>query len=630
MIQLNMDWMYVRALIEEVNDLTSTMAIDKGLELNYVVDGDVPTQFKGDRFRLRQILLNVVGNAIKFTQDGEVFVHCSIQKDEDHELTKHELFVKFQVTDTGRGFTDKEADALFKRFSQIDGSSTRQHGGTGLGLVISRQLAHLHGGDMSATGIPNKGSTFTFFVKTTLPSRDDKPPTPEPTPMVPSIPIFPMVASPFTSTPSETPEMGPTPGHKLVKVPSIQSVMGSQAKNSPKAEPGSVTSPSFNSPDYGKGSPTVSSAGSELSAVACTNSSVSERSSASSYVPDSSLPSTTSMKLNMPSPLSPGSRDTGPDSNDSHATIKQGSYLQPVVSPPASTTPPPMFSILVVAPLRYSRQATVQHIEKTLPSNVPHQITSRDNLGDCEKMLSGADPVVFSHVVMVLKDVHDIIALIDRILSTPAHSSTTIVIITDLAQKRSIFEQAKGHDYKSLESAGRVLFVFKPLKPSRFAIIFDPQKGREMSTDRNQDSAQQVAYNQKQVFAELSARLGKKDKRVLLVEDNRVNQMVILKFFSKVGIPVETVMDGVQCTEKVFAKPQGYFSLILVSYKHLPESFMLSLLTRSLRSAISTCPTKTATKRAKSCADGRNAPISPISPSSRFRPTSSATSTRSV
>jgi CheY-like chemotaxis protein len=271
------------------------------------------------------------------------------------------------------------------------------------------------------------------------------------------------------------------------------------------------------------------------------------------------------MKLNMPSPLSPGSRDAGPSSNDSNQTVRASTFLQPVVSPPATTTPPPMYSILVVAPLRYSRQATVQHIEKTLPNNVPHQITSRETMAECKEMLTRNDPVVFSHVVLVLKEVQDIITFMNEILSTPAHSTTTIVIITDLAQKRSIIEQAQGHDYKSLEAESRLLFVFKPLKPSRFAIIFDPQRGREMSKDRNQDSAQQVAYNQKQVFAELSARLGKKDKRVLLVEDNRVNQMVILKFFSKVGIPVETVMDGVQCTEKVFEKPQGYFSLILVS-----------------------------------------------------------------
>lgn len=565
MIQLNMDWMYVRSLIEEVNDLTSTMAIDKGLELNYIVDQDVPAQFKGDRFRLRQILLNVVGNAIKFTQDGEVFVHCSVQQDEDHELAKSEMFVKFQVTDTGRGFTDKEAAALFKRFSQIDGSSTRQHGGTGLGLVISRQLAHLHGGDMSATGVPNKGSTFTFFVKTTLPSRDDQPPPPPPTPMAPSIPIFPMVAS-IASTPSGTPELGPTPGHKLMKVPSIQSVTEPQPKSASKIGSAKAFPPSVNSPDNAKGSPTVSSAGSEISAAARSNSTRSEHSSASSYVPDPAVPATTSMKLNMPSPLSPGSRDSGPDSNDSSATVKPTPGLNPAVPPPTDSSPPPMYSILVVSPLRYSRQATVQHIEKTLPDNAPHQITSKDNLKDCQAMLRGGDPVVFSHVVMVLKEVSDIIALMDQLLSSSRHSATTIVVITDLAQKRKIMEQAKGHDYKSLEAQNRVLFIFKPLKPSRFAVIFDPQKGRETSMDRNQDSAQQVAQNQKQVFAELSARLGKKDKRVLLVEDNKVNQMVILKFFSKVGIPVETVMDGVQCTEKVFAKPHGYYALILVSF----------------------------------------------------------------
>ena len=570
MIQLNMDWMYVRALIEEVNDLTSTMAIDKGLELNYVVDEDVPTQFKGDRFRLRQILLNVVGNAIKFTQEGEVFVHCSVKEDVDHELSKTEMFIKFQITDTGRGFTDREAEALFKRFSQIDGSSTRQHGGTGLGLVISRQLAHLHGGDMSATGVPNKGSTFTFYIKTALPSRDDQPPLPPPTPGVPSIPIFPMVAS-VASTPGATPELGPTKESRLAKVPSIPGVADPQARQSPKPIQGqSASTVPFVAPDYGKGSPTVSSAGSELSAAAKSASSRSERSSVSSFVPDSTVPATTAMKLNMPSsgsptaetPLSPGSADSN------KTQMAAGVSLQPVVSPPTTTTPPPMFSILVVAPLRYSRQATVQHIEKTLPSNIPHQITAKESLAEAQKMVSGTSPVVFSHVVLVLQDVQEIITLISQVLSTPAHSASTVVIITDLAQKRKIIEEAREYDYKSLEAERRLLFVFKPLKPSRFAVIFDPQRGREMSTDRNQDSAQQVAANQKQVFEELSKRLSKKDKRVLLVEDNRVNQMVILKFFSKVGIQVETVMDGVQCTDKVFAKPQGYYSIILVSPSH--------------------------------------------------------------
>ncbi|RMY86576.1 hypothetical protein D0864_07046 [Hortaea werneckii] len=105
-------------------------------------------------------------------------------------------------------------------------------------------------------------------------------------------------------------------------------------------------------------------------------------------------------------------------------------------------------------------------------------------------------------------------------------------------------ELAPRYQYDKLAKERRLLFVFKPLKPSRFGAIFDPQREREMSTDRNQDSAQQVALTQKQVFEELGQRLSGKDKRVLLVEDNRVNQMVILKFLAKVNIKVDTVLDG--------------------------------------------------------------------------------------
>ena len=185
-----------------------------------------------------------------------------------------------------------------------------------------------------------------------------------------------------------------------------------------------------------------------------------------------------------------------------------------------------MFSIMVVCPLKYSREATVQHIDQTLPKNIPHQIAARENLLECQKILGGDDPVIFTHVVVVLQDVGEIVALIDQILSSPPHTASSIVVITDLAQRKKIMEQSPKYDYDTLSKERKVRFVFKPLKPSRFAFIFDPQKEREMSTDRNQDSAQAVAVNQKQVFEELKKRLGNRDKRVLLVEDNRVNQMV--------------------------------------------------------------------------------------------------------
>ena len=567
MIALNMDWVYVRAIIEEVNDLTSAMAIDKGLELNYLVEENVPPQIKGDRFRIRQILLNVIGNAIKFTQKGEVFVRCSIHRDFEYPLAKGETLIKFEIVDTGSGFTDKEADLLFKRFSQIDGSSTRQHGGTGLGLVISRQLAHLHGGDMSAKGIPGKGSTFMFFIKTVLPTKDDMPPAPPPTPGVGTIPILPFSPGPVTT---------PTPMPRLTKTPSITMPPEVMAKPSPKFLSEYASSPSpYASPDLPRDSPALSSTSSEPSvrSAARTSSIRSERSSVSSFDPSSY--SSSPMKLAMPTEpkldrTESTSSVSATSSQDSSKTVRKlpKPAEMSVISPGGGLSGmlPPMYSILVICPLQYSREATVEHIDKTLPKNVPHQITARGSLLDCQKMLGGDDPVIFTHVVAVLQDVGEITALLDQVLTSPTHTSTTMIIITDLAQKRAIIEQAPKHDYKKLEDNGRLRFVFKPLKPSRFAIIFDPQKEREMSTDRNQDSAQQVATSQKQVFEELTKRLGNRDKRVLLVEDNRVNQMVILKFFSKIATRVETVMDGVQCTDKVFANPHGHYSIILVSF----------------------------------------------------------------
>lgn len=168
----------------------------------------------------------------------------------------------------------------------------------------------------------------------------------------------------------------------------------------------------------------------------------------------------------------------------------------------------------------------MQHIDKTLPKMVPHQITAKEHLSECQQMIGGEDPVIFTHIVVVLHDIQEIITLIDQVLSSPPHQSTTIVVITDLAQRRQLVDRASNYNYEQLAAERRLRFVFKPLKPSRFGSIFDPQKEREMSFDRNRDSAHQVALTQKQVFDELTKKLGNKEKRVLLVEDNKTNQLV--------------------------------------------------------------------------------------------------------
>lgn len=168
----------------------------------------------------------------------------------------------------------------------------------------------------------------------------------------------------------------------------------------------------------------------------------------------------------------------------------------------------------------------MQHIDMTLPKNVPHQITARGSLLECQKMIGGDDPVIFSHVVLVLQSVPEVTAFIDQLIPSAPHSSTQLIVITDMSQKKKIMEHAPRYDYDKLATERRLRFIFKPLKPSKFAVIFDPGKEREMSTDRNQDSAQQVAITQKQVYEDLRTRLGNRGMRVLLVEDNRVNQMV--------------------------------------------------------------------------------------------------------
>jgi CheY-like chemotaxis protein len=127
-----------------------------------------------------------------------------------------------------------------------------------------------------------------------------------------------------------------------------------------------------------------------------------------------------------------------------------------------------------------------------------------------------------------------------------------------------------GYDYDQLAKDNRVIFIYKPVKPSRFAVIFDPDKERDLSTDRNRSSAQQQVANQKQNYLNVEKRLGNKGFKVLLVEDNLVNQKVLLKFLSKVGIAVEIALDGMECTDKVFSHPHSFYSLVLCDL-HMPR-----------------------------------------------------------
>ena len=148
----------LRSCVESSIDLLASKAAEKGLTITYIVDDNVPENLLGDITSLRQVLVNLLGNAIKFTYSGEISISVTGQQQD------HRLKLNFSVRDTGIGIHEDRTARLFQPFSQVDMSTTRKYGGTGLGLVISKKLVELMGGAIWVDSEPSKGSTFFFSI----------------------------------------------------------------------------------------------------------------------------------------------------------------------------------------------------------------------------------------------------------------------------------------------------------------------------------------------------------------------------------------------------------------------------------------------------------------------------------
>ena len=168
-LDLDLIPMDLREVVERALDLVAPTAGAKGLELAYSFDDGVPTGIRSDPTRLSQILLNLLNNAIKFTEKGEIVVRVGAERQAAGPVK-----LNFSVQDTGIGIPAASMDRLFKSFSQVDASTTRRFGGTGLGLAICRRLAELMGGEISATSTEGKGSTFTFSVRADEATRPER------------------------------------------------------------------------------------------------------------------------------------------------------------------------------------------------------------------------------------------------------------------------------------------------------------------------------------------------------------------------------------------------------------------------------------------------------------------------
>ncbi|KAK5098578.1 hypothetical protein LTR70_002465 [Exophiala xenobiotica] len=535
-------WFDVRSLCEEVVDTCSSRAIERGLELNYTLCPDVPSTVKGDPFRLRQVLLNLMGNSVKFTQEGEVYLRCGMKV----QPTANETFalLNFDVVDTGRGFNESEFKRLFKQFGQIEGAS--QHdAGSGLGLFLSKQLVEMHGGELSVTSKVGEGSTFSFFIRveTTAPGQQEV-----------------SAEHPLRPSHRHSVSFGTSPSHSGAGTPTLPAssktvvhTPGLSKYVSPPAETPAPPSPAVTSPfGVSDGSASV----------------VSFRTASNTVVTPPSLPS------NLPTPESiVGAKSSTSNISDRLASIpsvidsRSGSlpslhraqsdnYAVKAVNSDAAH--PQTYSIVVICPMEHARLAIKQHIEHVVPHQIPVNVTALSNINAFLELRHGPSPPTFTHIVLDLPASSDIMLFMRQIATFSAAVVPALVIVTDHYQKRDIAE-----DFMTLTSTGKKAFlVHKPVKPSVFAMIFDPAQLRNLSKDRVREVAQNSSDDFKKIANHVKDTIGKKF-RLLLVEDSDTNRMVIQRYLKRVELASDEARDGQECVDKVRARPHGYYNLII-------------------------------------------------------------------
>ncbi|KAK5464746.1 hypothetical protein LTS15_001308 [Exophiala xenobiotica] len=547
-------WFHVRSLCEEVVDTVSSRAIERGLELNYSLEANVPAMVRGDAFRVRQVLLNLLGNSVKFTEQGEVYMRCSL-RDAPPRSPKEDaaktILLNFDVVDTGRGFNENEFQRLFKQFGQIGGGNNHE-AGSGLGLFLSKQLVEMHGGELSVKSKAGEGSTFSFYVRVEIEPPGTETLTSPPASMRsgqrnPSV----LGVSPRSRSDSKTPTMASTrpPSEGIIQTPGLSRYVTSPEYASPPIPSPAMSSPPVASP------PVVSSGSSGVSVSVRSNSgTMVNASTITSLLPTpESIPSGESESQSNEQQVLSAKTTTAPPTFRRSKSEKDAGGLAPALAHPQT------YSIIIICPAEHARMAIKQHIEHVVPHQIAANVTTIPDIGAFLGLMNGPSPPTFTHIVLDIPATSDIMLFMRQMATYTGTVIPALVVITDHYQKRDILE-----DFTALTATERKAYlIHKPVKPSVFAMIFDPAQLRNLSKDRAREVAQSSSDDFQHIVKLVKERIGGRDNRVLLVEDSDVNRMVIQRYFLKTALANDCAKNGQECVDMIKSKGRGYYSLVI-------------------------------------------------------------------
>lgn len=277
----------------------------------------------------------------------------------------------------------------------------------------------------------------------------------------------------------------------------------------------------------------------------------------------------TSISSLVPTPESNAARDSNTGLTEREARLEKAVASNPIIRRTKSDNDgsglapdlahPALYSIVIICPAEHARAAIKQHIEHVVPLDIPTNVTTLPDIGAFLDLMNGPASPTFTHIVLDIPASSDIMLFMREMTNFTAAVLPSLVVITDHYQKRDIQE-----DFQTLLTSGRKGYlIHKPVKPSVFALIFDPAQLRNLSRDRAKEVAQSSRDDFRTVANMVKDTVGGRSLRVLLVEDSDVNRVVIVRYLKKVALENEEAKDGQECIDKVLSKAHGHYSLII-------------------------------------------------------------------